>query len=157
MWLFTKKARRPAADVASIDLDGTWSNLVGTVEGAPTTIRLNSGLAPVAGHADYGNLIIVRIGFNAGDDGMPCHEDDFRAVDQIEDLFHDALQAGYESLLALAITTARSRDLLFYTRDRDAAIAKFEAMKPGLDRGTHAVEFIVIEDPRWDNYRRFAA
>jgi hypothetical protein len=138
-----------------VDLDKNWANLKGEIEGELAYIRVNEGLKEVAGHPDYDHRVIVSILLNdIRDDGMPGSKEELQAIDQVEDVYREALQAKQESLLAVVVTTNGRRDLIFYTSNAQGAISKFENDLQPLAE-THQVEFMVHPDENWELYQDF--
>lgn len=145
--------RYPPPGALPADLD-EWMNLRGTADGQPIHVLLRSGLRPFAGHPDYDRSVVVMIGFaETTEDGMPANDEEYLAVQEIEDRISGALEEGQSSLLAVSLLTQGRREMTFYTSDLAAVherLAAVQAQSP-----SHQIEVGVAYDSYWDRYRSF--
>lgn len=149
-----REKRYPAPGLLPIDPESDWQLMQGTIGDAVAFIRLHAGLRRVVGHPDYDRRLTVSVLFNeTRDDGMPATREELDAVSDVGERIAAVLREGQQSLLALIITSQGKRELVFYTSDPDAALARLEAQR-GREPG-HQIEAEVERDSFWGKYRTF--
>ncbi len=134
--------------------EGEWLSARGTINGAFALILLNTGLRGVAGHPDYDRRLTVSIPFNQKrPDGMPASNDEYDAVQEIGERLGEALRADQQSLLAIVMMTQGRREMIFYTSDAQAAVARLREAAEGVE--SHQIKARSERDTFWGMYRHF--
>jgi hypothetical protein len=89
------KARKyPPPGSLTIDTDKDWHVGQGTVDGAPTILRMHSGLDPVAGHPEYDQRLTVSIHYNdPGEQGLGGSEEEFEATNDLAERLRGSLKS----------------------------------------------------------------
>jgi hypothetical protein len=149
------RARRyPPPGSLTIDADKNWHVGQGTIDGAPTLVRIHAGLDAVAGHPDYDQRLTVSVPFNdPGPQGLSGSEEEYQAVNALTHRLADALREGQQSLLALVLTARGRCDVVCYTCNASEALRRVELIRSG--ERAHRIEPTVERDSYWGTYRRF--
>jgi hypothetical protein len=150
------RRKQPGARLPVDPDECRWANAKGTIQGMPAFVRINTTLQEMGPCPGFGHEVSVLIHFtSAGDNGLPESEDDLSAVDEIEDLCKERLEAGGTAALALVITSGGTRELTFYSSDPQAAVTAWEYhIQPRVT--THRAELLVRPDGRWEALQQFA-
>jgi hypothetical protein len=150
-----KQEHYPPPGLLPLEEEGNWAALRGSIDDAPATVLLNMDLLPFIGHPAYDRSVLVSVPFNGVDEeGMPDTEEELVQTQQIGDQFSDALLEGQQSVLAAIVLNNGRRDLIYFTSDADAALARAEEVRVGVI--SHEVEVMSNYDTFWDAYRGFA-
>jgi uncharacterized protein DUF695 len=137
-----------------IDGTGPWALAQGTQKGKPLFVRINEGLAPVAGHPEFSDQLGVAVQLREPtDEGLP-EEAESAELNAIEDALCADLLPDNQSLLALVLTTDGAREFVFYTADKEAARRKATAV--GRRIATHHLICRLRRDPEWRIFKQFA-
>jgi hypothetical protein len=133
--------------------ESKWSAIQGSHGGKPMFLRRNDSAAQLAGHPDYKYRVGVALPLRAPNEhGLPSN-DELNSLGLFEDSLASRLEAGEQSILVLAITTAGMREYVFYTRDPASADAILESLRA--ETSSHEIQRYITEDPKWQLYMQF--
>jgi hypothetical protein len=148
MWPF----KRTYPDKGAIELREAWFISRGTYAGKPTIVRINKGVAPVAGHPSFRHQVGVAVPFRAPDaNGFPNREESVE-LEAIEDRLAAELGTDRLCLYAAAITTGGMREFVFYSSDPAATHDRLERL--GREIQSHQLQHIIQPDPKWRVFRK---
>jgi hypothetical protein len=145
----------PSGPISSWKIEEKWSVGHGERDGKPIFTRFNLGLKPFVGRPEFAHQLGIAVPLNAPTpDGLPDGAEG-EELNQIEDEINRRFLTGNESLFAGVITTNGMREFILYTTDPQAALAK--AAELARDIRHHQIQFVMHDDPGWENFRLYAA
>lgn len=159
VFAFACRRKAPAAlpdgPVSSWKIPERWSVGRGQKDGKPVFTRFNVALKPFVGRPEFAHQLGIAVPLNAPTpDGLPTGVE-AAELNQIEDEITSRFLRGNESLFAGVITTNGMREFILYTRDPQAALAKAAALTGDIRH--HHIQFVIHDDPGWENFKLFAA
>lgn len=140
--------------LAELPTEGEWTILEGAHEGKPILVRLNTSLAPFKGHPELAHQVAIAVPFkDRRDDGFLMDEE-YPAINAIEDHVLDLFEIPGKSVLAVVITTNGMREFVLYTSLPEGTQALHRALEARVDSG-HEVQVLLQPDPEWQVYDSF--
>jgi hypothetical protein len=137
---------------ATPDIPGPWSVFQSERDGKPLFARFNAGASKMAGNPAYATRVGVIVSLNRPNEhGLPAG-DEFAQLNAIED--HVMAELGQQGAIFVgSITTAGTRELVFYTGAVDAVKKRFAVLQKATT--SHRMQLTARADKTWSDYRRF--
>lgn len=140
--------------LSQLPREGQWSILQGEHDGNPIIVRLNTSLAAFRGHPKLGHQIGIAVPFKEPNADGLLSQDEYPALNAIEDLVLELFETPNKSVLAAVITTGGMREFVVYTSLPESTASLHEAIQARVDTG-HEVQVIMQPDPDWNVYSSF--
>ena len=136
-----------------ICLPDEWTVGEGEHDGRPIIVRFLKSAKDLCGHPEYQHQVGIAVPFNQADEkGFPSQEE-FKALEDIEDRMTDLLTEGNESLLVGILTCRGMREFVLYTSSPEEVQRKFRQLQASVQ--SHGLQFMMQPDKDWLTYKQF--
>lgn len=130
-----------------------WEVYFTYVDNLPAFFSVDLGYAEVAPLPDKPDLLEVVVGLHTADaDGFPA-EEEWGALEEIEDTLVNTLEARLEAQFVAKTLNNGKRGLYFYTGETLLLEQLMEEVAARFD--TYSIEYQVTEDPEWSIYNEY--